>query len=437
MATFGYTLRGNTIQYYICKGKFEKIQFSTGIKLNKASSWDANNQKIKNTKSEPLRQSNNDELDALKSYILEGIKELKKQELEITKDRIKKIGRSFEYIEASLPQVKTQLFHFNLTDHLATYIDLISSGEIQHKSGKFGIRTIKNYKTLLTRIKEFEKANSSIKPNKVDKQLYDKFLKFFRTESNVIYKDSYISRLLNGLKSFLDNYLIAVLKLNFPNYQPKQWKKLTSKTLTTYLTMKQLQIMLELDLSSYDQEYSKVRDAFVFSSLTAGFRIGDYLTLNDHNLVNHNKQLCIDYIQQKTKNRVVAPISELCESIIKRNNGFPKIKNDTSSNKLIKKICQLCEFDKMCYLEDNNGNIIEKAKQYELICNHTARRSFCTNAYKQGTDTIQIMSISGHKSAKVFLNYIKVSEEEHALRMTKTKFFKMQTIDFSPQLQVV
>ena len=45
---------------------------------------------------------------------------------------------------------------------------------------------------------------------------------------------------------------------------------------------------------------------------------------------------------------------------------------------------------------------------------HTARRSFCSNEYLNGTDPLIIMSISGHKSHKSFMRYIKVSQDQNA-----------------------
>jgi integrase len=55
--------------------------------------------------------------------------------------------------------------------------------------------------------------------------------------------------------------------------------------------------------------------------------------------------------------------------------------------------------------------------KYDLITSHTGRRSFCTNMYKRGLPTLMIMSISGHKTEKSFLKYIKVRQEEHAAMM--------------------
>jgi len=61
--------------------------------------------------------------------------------------------------------------------------------------------------------------------------------------------------------------------------------------------------------------------------------------------------------------------------------------------------------------------------KYELVSSHTARRSFCTNAYKSGMDSLAIMQLSGHKTEKSFLTYIKIGNEEFASRIANHKFF--------------
>ena len=55
--------------------------------------------------------------------------------------------------------------------------------------------------------------------------------------------------------------------------------------------------------------------------------------------------------------------------------------------------------------------------KHEIISTHAARRSFCTNAFKDGIPTLHIMSISGHRTEKAFLKYIKVDGEEHAKKV--------------------
>ena len=71
--------------------------------------------------------------------------------------------------------------------------------------------------------------------------------------------------------------------------------------------------------------------------------------------------------------------------------------------------------------------VIEDKKKHEMITSHSSRRSFCTNAYFAGMPMLDIMSISGHTSEKVFLDYIKVTADERALKISENSFFKKET----------
>ena len=53
-------------------------------------------------------------------------------------------------------------------------------------------------------------------------------------------------------------------------------------------------------------------------------------------------------------------------------------------------------------------------KKWELLTTHSGRRSFATNEYLNGTPSITIMAITGHKTEKAFLRYIKLTPNEHA-----------------------
>ena len=55
-----------------------------------------------------------------------------------------------------------------------------------------------------------------------------------------------------------------------------------------------------------------------------------------------------------------------------------------------------------------------------MVMTHTARRSFCTNMYLIGVPILSIMAMSGHKSEKSFLRYIKAKDLQHANIMRKT-----------------
>ena len=71
------------------------------------------------------------------------------------------------------------------------------------------------------------------------------------------------------------------------------------------------------------------------------------------------------------------------------------------------------------------GGKVEKKSlpKFKLISTHTARRSFATNIFIAGVPSISIMKITGHKSERSFLQYIRISQEENADNLIKHPFF--------------
>ncbi len=59
----------------------------------------------------------------------------------------------------------------------------------------------------------------------------------------------------------------------------------------------------------------------------------------------------------------------------------------------------------------------KKVVKADLIKTHTARRSGCTNMYLAGIPVIDIMKISGHKTEREFLKYIRIGKEETAMNL--------------------
>lgn len=62
---------------------------------------------------------------------------------------------------------------------------------------------------------------------------------------------------------------------------------------------------------------------------------------------------------------------------------------------------------------NKHGEVIRP--KYELISSHTSRRSGATNLYKLGVlSNMEMRSITGHQSEKVFESYIRVGLSEQA-----------------------
>jgi len=109
-----------------------------------------------------------------------------------------------------------------------------------------------------------------------------------------------------------------------------------------------------------------------------------------------------------------------------RNGHLPPFQNDQLMNRNLKVLGERAGLVESVEIERTEGGERrrELRPKHELIQTHTARRSFCTNAYLQGLDTLDIMAISGHKTETSFLKYIKVTREQRAKRIAQHPFFR-------------
>src|SRR5690606_20944706 len=119
----------------------------------------------------------------------------------------------------------------------------------------------------------------------------------------------------------------------------------------------------------------------------------------------------------KTGKYVVIPFHPIVKKIIDRYNGkLPKAYCNAVINGELKHIAKVAGFNNMIIQIRTHGTKRKEQiyEKWELVSTHCARRSFATNLFKQGFPAISIMKITGHKSEKTFMRYIKVTEDEVA-----------------------
>lgn len=170
----------------------------------------------------------------------------------------------------------------------------------------------------------------------------------------------------------------------------------------------------------YADMCKKVRDMFILSAFT-GLRYSDIIRLNKDNFANH-----ITIVSKKTKTTSVIPIHWVVKEIIDRGYDFSTSKTSSTTNRLIKFVAKMAGITQTVVLNRSvNGKMMPVTmKKYEAVCCHTARRSFATNAYKSGIQSISIMKLTGHKSESSFMRYIKIGNEENAELLKNHTFFK-------------
>ena len=148
-------------------------------------------------------------------------------------------------------------------------------------------------------------------------------------------------------------------------------------------------------------------------------RFSDYSTI-DTSAIRNNR---LEFVQKKTGGKVTIPIHPVVNAILKKyDNSLPLVPDNNEFNRIIKIVGEKLPslhvpFTKQVTYKRELTEFV--AMKYSYLQTHTARRSFCSNEYLKGTDPLIIMSISGHKSHKSFMRYIKVSGDQFADKLEK------------------
>ena len=196
-----------------------------------------------------------------------------------------------------------------------------------------------------------------------------------------------------------------------------------------YLNLSELQTLFELDLTA-NARLARVRDLFLIGAFT-GLRFSDFTQIQPEQFrkVDGIEVLQID--TQKTGERVVIPVHPYVRAILARNGGQPpKGITNQKMNEYLKELGELAGLNENLIIAKTIGGTktAKTLRQYELLSTHTARRSFATNAYKEGVPSLAIMKITGHRTEAAFLRYIQITKEENAVLMSKNAFFQISPL---------
>lgn len=417
------------LNYSQGRGSENRFRVTTPYSLNNTRNWDSEKQRVKTNSEEGVDRGKriNNDLAKFKAHYIEQIEILKREGTPLTKSIFNLISLSYKGHTIQKDRIESQ---FNYCDLLQGWIEKAEKGKALQDKGKFkgypfAPTTIKNYKSIKGHIEAFERKNYSIKPQQVNKKLYNDLLIYAR-DCGEDYADGNLGAIIKNFKATIQK-LEDEYNINFPNYRPKQWSVISPNALKIALNLDEVTKMYNLDLSDYPERYNELRDSYVFNALSCGARIGDYKKFNHTNIKEKDGDTYLEYVQEKTGKFIVALLPPICLGIIKKHNGIPQINTPQDANRKLKEIGKLCEFNDIEYLRDNKGKVIDQKRKWELVTNHTSRRSFCTIAYLNGMDTINIRAISGHGGEKILLEYINVSQQQHALNMKKTEHFRKLT----------
>lgn len=196
----------------------------------------------------------------------------------------------------------------------------------------------------------------------------------------------------------------------------RDFRKEQVKVDNIYLTEDEIKKIEEVELKPNGM-YAKARDLFIIGCHTA-LRYSDCIRITPNDI--HDGIIRLK--QVKTGSMVMIPCHPKVSEIIERYGGAPQM-CDVVLNRNIKEVCRRAGITDKIGIRKHGEKETTYYEKWQLVSSHTARRSAATNMYKAGIPTIAIMKITGHKSERVFMDYIKITNEENARMLKNNTFF--------------
>lgn len=201
-------------------------------------------------------------------------------------------------------------------------------------------------------------------------------------------------------------------------------RKPREESFSIALTKAEVDALWKADLSD-DLTLAKTRDLAMVGIFTAS-RFSDYSRLSEDN-VREGKRL--EFVAEKTGQRVVIPLSPKVKAVFARNGGHVPRMCHQYFNRRLKVLCKKIGMTEVVEVPPSTLKRLGKEKgdvvrRWELVSSHTCRRTGATLLYKSGVPIRVCRYLTGHTKDSTFLTYIKVDREEAADILARNDFFK-------------
>ncbi len=270
--------------------------------------------------------------------------------------------------------------------------------------------TIKTYYTTKVCLENYQTySRKSVDFDNIDINFYNDFTKYLTIK--IKQSTNYIGKHIKVIKTVLHEATEQKINTNL-SFKSRGFTTISEEADTIYLPEHELQELANLDLND-NPRLDKTRDLFLIGCYT-GLRFSDLSTLTPEQI---NKGM-ITITQIKTGDRIVIPVHDTVNKIMHKYNGeLPTAVSNQKTNAALKDLAQKCDgLKKEVSISFTKGGILETKilGKWNLVTTHTARRSFATNQFLNGVPTLSIMAITGHRTEKAFMKYIKVTPDDHA-----------------------
>lgn len=316
-------------------------------------------------------------------------------------------------------------------DFLSQYIDKMREARAES--------TVKKYVTTLNKMRDFEtETKRRIKFGDINIEFYNSFQKWIYKQG---FSSNYFGTFVKIIKRISREAHYQGVADNIRGIEHRDFITVNEETDKIYLTDDEIEAIFNVEITpeairSKFEEYADispenvrrkvesmklVRERFLVGAYS-GLRVSDFSRLD---VLNFGERT-IKTRTVKTGKAVVIPIHDNIRKLFTE--GFdPAVKiSDQKMNKHLKELARLAGIDDEVIITESIGgkNVPKKYRKYELVCTHTARRSFATNALKAGVPLPSISKILGHSKIATTEKYLRMSAEETAEALIDHAFFK-------------
>lgn len=328
-----------------------------------------------------------------------------------------------QYIDRFISEARTgkRLCYSGSTKKAYSPGTIRSLSDFQHVFNNYqGIYQSKNKKDNKKDDKNKDRPYKPLNWQDINIDWYNEWISYFFGRNC---SPNYIGKHLKTLKAILRQAREEGLPVN-NEIDRKAFKVISAPSESIYLNENDLLKLYKLDLSS-EKHLEIARDVFLVGCYTAQ-RYSDYSRICSSDVKTIGKSKIIELIQKKTGEKCIIPVSPECDTILKKYDYTLPKTYEQKINDRIKIIGKRAEINEVINFEQSRGGFRIKKQEVkaDLIRTHTARRTGCTLMYLAGIPVIDIMRISGHKTEREFLKYIKVSKEQTAVNLANHPYFR-------------
>jgi len=416
--------------------KYRFLKFSTGEKIE-PSKWDnetcrpkAELLKLDASRSpiHPEYWELNHFLDEVESAIMDIYRRMVNDRAEITPDLLKTKLEEQEELFQTRKTIKPKKFrtdqikYYNFIDFAESYIKDLKFVYKGNIPTQVSYRTKQKYKTTIKRIKQFQTDTGyQVNFDTLNLDFYSKLLAYLQDNNKL--SNNTIGKYIAHIKTLCRIAEESGISVN-NSYKNRRFAVLEEDIEQVYLTIEELEAISELDLSG-KPGLDRVRDLFIVGAFT-GLRYSDFTRIKPSNIVELNGKMFIEIITFKTGTKVKIPIHPMVRKVLdKYNNELPKAISNQKMNEYLKIIGKDAEISSPISLSRTKGGkkITITNPKFKHISTHTARRSAATNMYLNGMEPLYIMKITGHKTEKEFMRYIRMDADDVASKLAEHAFF--------------